>query len=167
MWFGRVLRASTSHVKSESAGLSSTSRISGMSVTVFLVIGGNSRKRESKCGTLARRRVHPNPPAVLLHNFLADRQPHAVSGIFGARVQPLKNGEDDILVLSGNADAVVRDRELPFFVFSLCRYRNHQRLFTAELDGIANQVLEQLQELSAIGVHHRQRTLVHHRATFL
>jgi hypothetical protein len=43
----------------------------------------------------------------LFHNFPANRESDPVAGIFGTRVQALKNGENFFSILGGYADAVV------------------------------------------------------------
>ena len=55
-----------------------------------------------------------DPAAVLLDNLLADRQPDAVAGVFGARVQAVENNKDVFGVFGGYANAIVGHRENPF-----------------------------------------------------
>ena len=55
-----------------------------------------------------------NPASVPFDDLLADRQPNAVAGIFGAGVEAVENDEHVLGMLRGDADAVVGHREQPF-----------------------------------------------------
>ena len=62
---------------------------------------------------LAGLRLDPDPAAVALDDFLADRQADAGAGILVAGVQALEDQEDAFGVLRVDADAVVADGEEP------------------------------------------------------
>jgi hypothetical protein len=93
------------------------------------------------------------------HNFLADCQSDAGTGIFLPAVKPLKDDEDALGVLRGNADAVVSYGERPPIAASAGREVNAGWFIAPELDRVSDQVLEQLSELGAVGHHHRERVV--------
>ena len=62
-------------------------------------------------------RFHPDASSVAFHNLFADRQSDAGTGILLPAVKPLKDDEDALGVLRGNANAVVlteKVQPLPF-----------------------------------------------------
>src|SRR6267378_4672955 len=150
-----MLEARASSVRSRSAGLSSTKRISGLvgDMTHFL-IGLMGRQREIKSAPMTQLRFDPDFSSIVFDNFLTDCQPHAVPGVFVTSVQPLKDDENQVFVFRGDANTVIDDRKLPMHALSLCGDPNDRRLLSAKLDGIANQVLEELHHLDSLGRDH-------------
>ena len=70
-------------------------------------ICGTGRQREMESGAATNFRFDPNSSPVVFDDFLADSQPHSVPGVFFASMQALKDDEDLVFVLGGNADAIV------------------------------------------------------------
>jgi hypothetical protein len=60
------------------------------------------------------------------------------------------------LVFRGNADSVIAHAEQPVWAGSFRPKRNHGWVFTAELQSIPDQVLEDLRHLGAVGPDHRE-----------
>ena len=87
-------------------------------------------------------RLHPDAPAVTLHDLLADGQADACAGILFSGVQALEDDKDALGILGIDADAVVADGKDPFTSLLFSRDMNPGRLLTAELDGVADQVLK-------------------------
>src|SRR5207245_7967985 len=101
-------RDSISVVRSRSAGLSSTSRIS---VLVFMALllpeAWCCRESEFESRTTTLLRCDPYSSAILLDDLAADGQADSVAGIFGAGMQPLKNDEDVLAILRLIVTAIV------------------------------------------------------------
>jgi hypothetical protein len=93
---------------------------------------------------------NPDPPTVPFDDLLADRQADARAGVLVARVEALEDPEDPILIVGGNADAVVADRDDPFGVTALRSQMDGGSGVAAELDCVADQVLEQVDELRLV-----------------
>src|SRR5437016_11788365 len=134
-------RDSISAVRSRSAGLSSTGRIS---VVLFMAlpIPGNrvvlpgESEVESRTTTLLR--CDPYSSAILLDDLAADGQADSVAGILGAGVQPLKYDKDILAILRRNADAVVGNGEYPFVLLPLSGDLNLRSFWPAKFNGIAD-----------------------------
>src|SRR3954449_11866882 len=94
-------------------------------------------------------RVQPDPAAVPLDDLLAHRQADAGPGELVLAVQTLEDHEDALAVLGLDADAVVAaaeqvlGRRAVVGALLLHGQAHGGRLFTAELDRIADEVLEQ------------------------
>ncbi len=86
----------------------------------------------------------------MFDDFLADSQPHSVPGIVLSGVQALKNDKDYVPVFVCDADAVIRHRKQPPLTLLLRGDANDRSLLTAKLDGISDQVLEELKELGPL-----------------
>src|SRR5262249_25851854 len=99
----------------------------------------------------ARFRGDPDAPAVALYNLFADRQPNAATGILALGVQALKHLKDALEILWVDADTVVAYRQHPLPALALHPDVNVGRLLAAELQGIADKVLEHLPQLGGIG----------------
>jgi hypothetical protein len=82
-------------------------------------------------------------------------------------VQALKDLEDSRVELRIDANPVVADRKHPFVSASLYRYVNAWRLLATELEGVAEEVLEELHELRAVTENGRQGLARHHSASLL
>ena len=106
---------------------------------------------------MSRLRLHRDAASVAFHDPLADGKANARALVGGAGVKTLKDDEDAVEVLGLDADAVVLHRDRPA-AFVLLRIDAHdQRLRAAELQRVADQVLEQLHHRGAIARQHRQR----------
>src|ERR1044071_2564595 len=99
---------------------------------------------------LARGRRHPDRSAMALDDLLADREADAGAGVFPHRVQPLEDHEDALEVLRLDADAVVGDGDLPRIALVLGADVDARYAGAAELERVADQVLEQLRELHVV-----------------
>jgi hypothetical protein len=64
-----------------------------------------------ECRAFSRLRLHPDAPAVTLHNPLADRQANAGSGILFPAVQALEDNEYAVEILGVDSNAVIADGE--------------------------------------------------------
>src|SRR5262245_47396176 len=95
-------------------------------------------------------RLHPDATAVAFDNLLADRQADAGARILVAGVQPLENLEVWLPELRLDADSIGADREVPLGpVLSGPDVDARGRLATI-LDGVADQVLEYLDQLAFV-----------------
>src|SRR5439155_312740 len=150
-------RDSISVVRSRSAGLSSTSRIS---VLVFMALllpeAWCCRESEFESRTTTLLRCDPYSSAILLDDLAADGQADSVAGILGAGVQPLKYDKDILAILRRNADAVVGNGEFPFVLLPLSGDLNLRSFWPAKFNGIADQVLKYLRDLRGIRQDNRQ-----------
>ena len=82
-------------------------------------------------------------------------------------MQTLEDDEDTIGELRVDADTIVTDRENPFTVFPPHTDMNARQIATAEFDGIAQQVLKKLHQLSRITLDLRQRFIGNSCGAFL
>ena len=89
-------------------------------------------------------------------DFFAYCQADACSRVFSTSVEPLEDEEYSFCVLRVDADAVVGDGELPGVIGVICDYVNFGRLFAAEFDGVAYEVLEQLRKLDVVEIDLRE-----------
>src|SRR5216684_3443540 len=112
-------------------------------------------------------RLHPDPAAIAFNDLFADGQANAVSRVFRAGVQALEDNEDVFRELWRNSNSVIAHGELPSLSGSFSLHGNHWRLLPAELDGIPDQILEDLRQLRAVGPHHGKRIMGDHSATLL
>jgi hypothetical protein len=130
---------------------------------IFPLLGNG----EEKGGAPAFLRFHPEAAAMTFHNFLADGQPDAGAGILRPAVQALKNHEDALLVSRSDADAVVPDCKPPGAVVFLGRDLDNRRLLAAKLEGIGEEILEELDELNFIALNGGQGSRTDLRAALL
>src|ERR1700682_2329533 len=93
---------------------------------------------ELEAGTGAGLRLHPDLPAIALHDLLADGQADAVTRIFSAGVQTLKDNKNVFRILGRDPDSVIVHAEQPSQSGFFRLYGNHRRLFPAKLDGVPN-----------------------------
>src|SRR4030095_3690564 len=94
-------------------------------------------------------------------------QPDASSGIFPARVQTLEDSENALEILRVDADAIVTHRKLPLSSAMFHIDVDLRRTFAAVFDGIADEILEYLQQLRGISRNGWQRPMGHHSPTLL
>src|ERR1700722_1365629 len=125
------------------------------------------RESEGEGCALARYGFHPEMASVAFDNFLADCQANAGAGVFVPGVQPLEDDENPLEVLRPYADAVVLHRELPMDNVSVHGNVDFRCLETAELDCVADEVLEQLRQLSSVCFHHRKLIVTDDRSRFV
>src|SRR3954467_14768770 len=134
-----LLCSNASWMRTTSPGSSSTSRT---------LIGSGSgwvMGRESEAEGRARVRrlgVQPHAPVVVLDDLAAHRQADAGALVARTRVQALEDQKDAVGVLVVDADPVVLAAEAPEPAVALRREPNDRRRVAAELDRVADQVLE-------------------------
>jgi len=87
-----------------------------------------------------------------LHDLLGDRQTDAGARVLAATVQALKDQEDALDVLRLDTDAVVPQPEKPIIPPALPPNIDEDRFIAAELDSVAEQILEELYQLRFIGL---------------
>ncbi len=124
------------------------------------MISGASRQREEKSRTLSFHAFDPDPPAVSFDNHLADHQTQSgpsVSGVFDVVALAIFF-EEPANFISGYTDAVISN---PYFDPS-CIHKSgahfHLPIFAGELDGVADQVTEDLVQTPRIGMNHDEET---------
>ena len=100
------------------------------------------------------------------YNLFADRQPDASAGIVLPAMKPLKDDEDALGVLRGNANTVVPYGEGPPVAVSTGRNVDAGRLAAPELDCVSDQVSEQLPQLRAVS-HHRRKGVMGYKGPIL
>ena len=81
-----------------------------------------------------------------LDRLLADRQADSGTRIIGPAMEALKEHEDAFLELWIDADAVIANAEDPFLLAAVGVDMDPRRLRSPELDGIADQVLQHMDE---------------------
>ena len=106
-----------------------------------------------------------------LHDFLAQRQPNASARVFFTSVEALEDQKDTIEVFGWNANAVVADGKFPagnsaLFWQAAGRDMNLRGLLTTKLNGVADEILQELGELHWIPFHRRQGLRLYLRSTF-
>src|ERR1017187_8102088 len=103
-------------------------------------------------GSLAGLRFDPDAPAVLFDDPFTNGQPDAGTGNVFA-MQSLEDAEDAFAVLRIDADAVVAHLNQPVVRTANCRNMNFRRhAGPGVFDPVADEVLEQLNQLDVIGV---------------
>jgi hypothetical protein len=101
-------------------------------------------------------RFNPDLPAMAFDDFFANRQANASAGIFPARMQALKELKNAFIVLGFDADAVVPHGKLPNAFFVYRRNMDFRGAVASKFETVAQQVLEKLSQLDAIGKNFRQ-----------
>src|SRR3954454_9040920 len=135
-----LLCSNASCMRTTSPGSSSTSRTTIGWLSLGWVIG---RQSEAEAGARsAVLGVQPHAPAVVLDDLAAHGQADARALEARARVQALEDDEDPLVVLGVDPDAVVGHGEAPGAVVALGADRDARGLVAAELDRVADQVLE-------------------------
>src|SRR5882762_472430 len=102
-------------------------------------------------GPMTQRRFNPDLPSIAFNYFLANRQSNAVSRVFLASIQTLKNDENQVLVFRRNPNAVIGYRKLPHSALRFCGDPDGRRFLGAKFESVTNQVLEELQHLRSVG----------------
>ena len=109
-----------------------------------------------------------NAAAVPLDDLLADSQSDAGARKLFPFVQPLKHAENSLKILRVNSQAVILHRECPLLSAILGGrdvYLGHSRALI--LDGVADEVLKQLNQLSLVRHDGRQGIMRHQRTAVL
>ena len=105
----------------------------------------------------AQLRLDPDAPAMALDDLLADGKADAGARVLAHGMQPLKQHEDALEVLRLDADAVVGHRDAPFARLLGGAHVDARQRRPAELERVADQVLEELRELHLVDVRGGQR----------
>src|ERR1041385_5407624 len=112
---------------------------------------GPDGQREPERGALAGLGLDADAAAVELDDALADGQADAGAGVLVAAVQALEDLEDAVEVARLDADAVVLDGDAPAARPRLGRDLDAAGpVAGAELEGVADEVLQQLHELALV-----------------
>src|SRR5680860_521054 len=93
-----------------------------------------------------------------LDDLLADREPDPGARVL-ARMEPLEGREDPLHVRALDSDAVVADEEPPSLRRALCANFHDRWTIDAELDGVVDEVLEDLKELWGVRLDGRERLM--------
>src|ERR1043166_5258505 len=109
------------------------------------------RQREIEAGTRTGQRFHPDLAAMTFDDLLADRETKSRAGILLARVQTFEQHEDALEMFRRDTDTVVAHREAPIVAVRLHLDAHHRRLWPLEFECIADEVLEHLPKLRAVG----------------
>src|SRR5262245_28544226 len=131
-----------------STSSSSTSRmLSVRSSTGYLV--GVGRPGEAEGRAAAGCGLDPGLAAMALDDLADHRQPDARALDLVASLERLEQAPDLVGELGGDPDAVIGDRQLPAPAIALGGDRDLQRAIGVVLDGVADQVEQDLLELDA------------------
>jgi hypothetical protein len=98
----------------------------------------------------------PNLASVAFHDSKANRQTDARSGD-ASPMQPLEDAKNLLVILGRNSNAVIGHAKLPQTTLTHGRHMDLQRTLTSVLKGVADQILEELNELWLVAVDCRQR----------
>src|SRR3954470_4719921 len=112
-----------------------------------LVSSGGQREDEGRA--LAELGLHGHQSTVVLDDLLADREADAGAGALAA-VQTLEDDEDTRVVARIDPDAVVAHGEAPYALQVLPPHNDDRALVAAELDGVRDQVAEELRDLHGV-----------------
>src|SRR4029077_16420944 len=103
--------------------------------------------RKIKRASAAELRLHPYPAIVAAHDALAHRKTHPAAGVLLLVVQSFKHLEDSVVILRGDPDAVVRNRETPGITLSLAGDLNEGGRRTAVFNRVANEIQNEADQL--------------------
>src|ERR1700690_910087 len=109
-------------------------------------------------------RLDPDLSAAVLDDLFAYGQTDALSRVFRAEMQPLKDNKNMFCLFGHNPDTVIAHTEQPFRGSVLGPHRYHRWFFSAELDRVPNQILENLRQVRALPPDHRQGAVCDPRA---
>src|SRR4051794_7503419 len=159
-----LLCSNASWMSTTSPGSSSTSS------TLIGSASGWVMSRESEAEGRARVRrlgIQPHAPVVVLDDLAAHRQADAGALVARTRVQALEDHEDPVGVLVVDADPVVLAAEAPEAAVALRREPDDRRRVAAELDRVADQVLEHEPQQPGVAAHGGQRARFDRRAALV
>src|ERR1035437_3423057 len=146
-------------VRRTSPGLSSTRRIWTEPPLFIAAAPCPIRQGEPEGAATPDRRFDPYAAPVALDDPLADREPDAAARIFLPRMQPPEYHKDVVAVFRRDADAMVANVQMPFFLLAFDAEFDLGWPIAAELDRVADQVLVELDHLMRVGSHGRQIAL--------
>src|ERR1051325_108074 len=116
------------------------------------------RKSDGERRALARRTPRRDLSPVTFRYFATDCQADAGTFVNSSSVQPFEHRENALGVLLLEADAVVTDDDARAAIVALAAHFDARRHALAmELQGVADEVLQELAHLQRIGVDRRQR----------
>src|SRR5262249_2952456 len=155
LWCSNASRVIRTSPGSSSTSSTSTTLVSALSAIGVLVLGecGQGEPETRPCSD---RGVEPDPATVILDDFLDHGETYSRAGIGRLVVQALEDHEDPVGVRGPDPDPIVAEREQPVGAVAPRRYRNPGRLIRAELQRVADQVLEYGGEQRRLAEHHRQ-----------
>src|ERR1043166_111259 len=96
----------------------------------------------------------------MFHDLLAKSEADTGSRVFLASIEPLKDHEYALDVSRVKPDAIIPDTKEHLVLSGSGANRNFRRSFAAVFDGIADQVLEELDELGVVCLQGRKRIAV-------
>src|SRR5687767_10887950 len=99
------------------------------------------RERKLECGPMARLRFYPNAAAMHVNNLFAQRKANAGAGVIRWGVKALNNHEDALVVLPGNANAIVPHGKDPESIVATGRGEHLRRGRRTRLQGVSDRVL--------------------------
>jgi hypothetical protein len=102
-----------------------------------------------------------------LDDFLANSKAYPRAWIVRTRMKTLKNLKNAVVILWVDADPVVADRKNPMVPVLPGVHVNARRPVTAKLDGIADDILKELQHLRRIHGELRQGLVSDNGPSFL
>ncbi len=112
-------------------------------------------------------RLDPDSPATTLDDFLADRQADAVTWVFGARVQAMEHFKNFPCTFRCDSNSVITHVEPPVLILVFRLHGNFRRFLAAELNGVPDQILEDLSQLSAVSLNLWKLGITDRRAALL
>ena len=115
---------------------------------------------------MARLRFGPDAAAVALDNLFANGQADAGAGIFFLGMQALEDLKDAVGILRIKADAVIPDETSHSSPFLPGRKMNPGGLVVVKLDGVGDEILQQLAHLVRIDFQGRQGVVADFGAVF-
>jgi len=104
----------------------------------------------------SRLGLHPNSPSVPFHDLLTYGQTDSRSRILIHGVESLEDEKDPVGILRVDPDPVILYRKEPGPLGTLGVDMNLRRPAVPELDGISNEVLEELEKLAVVGPNRRK-----------
>ena len=103
---------------------------------------------------------------VAFHDSLANCQANSrARNVFA--VKSLEDAKNLFMMLRGNPDAIVGDRETPLAIRSLGGDPNPKWTFRPVLDGVADEILKELDEMRPVPAHNGQGIAGDYRSTLL
>ena len=111
------------------------------------------RQRKIKSRPHPGSRLHPDPAAVLFHDFFAQSQADAGAFVLPLAMQFFEDQKNLIVKFSGDPDPVIGDRKLAKSVDRFTLYPDEgPAAGRAKFDGVDDQVLEQLFQSGRVAV---------------
>ena len=95
-------------------------------------------------------RLYPDAAPMALDDLLADRQANARARVVGPAMEALEDDKDALPVLRVDANPIVPHRKAPRLALPRGRDVHTGRLRPTELEGVAQEILEELGELRGV-----------------